>query len=146
MARIDEVKPNVERILLQFFKVEALVSDQDGDLPVRWGSAAYYVRLAGDDHPTLGVWSPILSGVGESPELVAEINAINSQLRFARMWWASDMVMLASELDAETLALEQVATVCNVVGSTADHWGPELQKRYGGKLSFPDAPAGPAGG
>jgi type III secretion system-like peptide-binding chaperone len=146
MARIDEVKPNVERILLEFFKVEALTSDQDGDLPVRWGSAAYYVRLAGDDHPTLGVWSPILSAVGESPELLAEINAINSQLRFARMWRANDMVMLASELDAEALTLGQVATACNVVGSTADYWGPELQKRYCGKLSFQDEAPGTVGG
>lgn len=69
------------------------------------------------------MWSPIFSAVGESRELLAEINAINSQLPLARMWWANDMVMLASELDAGTLTLEQVATVCNVVGSTADRWG-----------------------
>lgn len=60
--------------------------DADGDYPVRYRSALYYVRLVGDSHVDVQVFAVAVDGVDPSPELLAAVNEINTQVRFVRIF------------------------------------------------------------
>ena len=95
------------REYLQVPQGEQLRMDADGDIPIRWGSALYYVRLL-DKSPTLvQVFCVVLRNVPSTHELLEEINIINEGIVVARMFWAEGNVIAAAELFAEHLDQEE---------------------------------------
>ena len=70
------------------------MADEDGDYPVRFGSTLKYVRLVGDGQPDVQVFAVAVDGVSSTPELLADINDINtratqrpwSSVSASRMW------------------------------------------------------------
>lgn len=64
-----------------------LVTDDDGDFPVRVGKTLFYVAVSGTDDPVVQVFSFAVRGVPASNELLAKVNEINGQLRFCRMFY-----------------------------------------------------------
>ena len=108
------------REYLQVPQGEQLRMDADGDIPIRWGSALYYVRLL-DKSPTLvQVFCVVLRNVPSTHELLEEINIINEGIVVARMFWAEGNVIAAAELLAEDWA------------------DTELHEQFGGEMVFPD--------
>ena len=104
------------REYLQVPEGEQLRMDADGDIPIRWGSALYYVRLL-DKSPTLvQIFCVVLRNVASSHELLEEINIINEGIVSARMF----------------------CHACWSVGSLADWADTELHEQFGGEMVFPD--------
>ena len=142
MTRLEIIRPFVEQTVRGFLGVDELKVMDDGTIPIRSGSAAVSVRLVQptkDQHPLLQVFSPLLSGVEISPEVLDKLNEMNAGLSFARAFWASGQVIIAMELLAEEIDEEQVAHACGLVTFAADYWDDELQKGFGGNLSISDA-------
>ncbi|MBP9115343.1 MAG: YbjN domain-containing protein [Acidimicrobiia bacterium] len=126
------------REYLQVPEGEQLRMDADGDIPIRWGSALYYVRLL-DKSPTLvQIFCVVLRNVASSHELLEEINIINEGIVSARMFWAESNVIAASELLADQLDQEELSHACWSVGSLADWADTELHEQFGGEMVFPD--------
>ena len=126
------------REYLQTQPNEQLRVDADGDIPIRWESALYYVRLL-DKAPTfVQVFCVVLRNVGKSNELLEELNIINEGIVSGRMFWAEGNVIAATELLAEQLDQEELAHACWAVGSLAAWADTELHEQFGGEMVFPD--------
>jgi len=115
--------------------------DVDGDVPVRFGSASVYVRVFGKPLG-VGVFSAVLRDVEIDDALVGRINALNSELLYARLFARDGTVLAASEVFAAPFVPEHVTRVCEQVGSLADELGGTLQKEFGGRRAFEEAPEG----
>jgi hypothetical protein len=149
MARLEVLRPYVQKIVAEYLELDPakLIVDDDGNIPVSRGSASYYVRLLdAQPGPIVQVYSPVLSEIQSSPELLAKINEINASIWFGRMFHTGDQVILAMEMVAESLDKEEIAAACNNIGSIADQRDTELHAAFGGKMAREDDPPPPPDG
>ncbi len=134
--RADMVRAYIETLLERLTGSEKLTPDADGDYPVRYKSSLYYVRLIGSENPVVQVFATAVSDVPSSPALYERINEINAQIRFARIFWVREQVLIESDHIGQTIDPEEFDTACEAVGSITDHFGPLLAKEFGGKSFF----------
>jgi hypothetical protein len=142
VTKADVIRPFVEKTVKELIGAQELFVEPDGTIPVRTGSTVTYIRLLDADPPTLQVFSPMLTGLSSSPELIARLNELNGQIRFARMFFVDDRVVVAAELPAETLDPEEIRTAMDAVSATADRFDEELAAAFGGQVHFVDEPTG----
>jgi Putative bacterial sensory transduction regulator len=137
------LRPHVEQTLRTYLGLEpsdTLTVDPDGDIPVRRGSALYYVSLLDHDPVLVRVWSIVLEAVEADAvaDLLVELNDVNATILGARVFLASDRVIAATELRADTLDLDELADACDAIGALADWIDNTLQIRFGGRRHFRD--------
>jgi hypothetical protein len=140
MSRTDMVRAYTESLLEQLLEVDKVHRDHDGDYPVRFRSALYYVRVDGgsEDNPVVQVFATVLAEVASSAGLFEALNLINTRLRFARTFWVNDQVLIESEMPGDGLSLAGFSNSCNTVADAADFFGPRLAEEFGGKTAFAD--------
>jgi hypothetical protein len=143
-VRADMVRSYVETLLEQLSGSDKIKPDDDGDYPVRFRQALYYVRLVGDTHPVVQIFSVALSGIPTSPELLAVLNELNSDIRFARVFWVREQVLVEADLIGSTLDPEEFNNACRAVATITDGIGPKLAAQFGGKTAFADEKQGEA--
>jgi hypothetical protein len=150
VVRSDVVQSHVESLLERMLDDRNLRRDDDGSWPMRNGSALYRVSVGGGEHPHVEVWSVAVEGVRPTKALYERINDYNRRSSHGRWFLADDRVVVTSELVGETLDLEELTCSCEEIGAAADVGGLELQRDFGGRVSFAPAPeaapaTGPAG-
>lgn len=111
---------------------------RDGDYPVRYKDALYYVRVVGDGDPVVQVFSIAVEGIPGTPELYEELNTINSNIKFARVFWVRDQVLVERELVGEGVDPADFDNACEAVATITDHYGPLIAAKFGGKTAFAD--------
>jgi hypothetical protein len=101
------VRACTESLLKQVVDTDRVQADADGDYPVRYESALYYVRIevGRKDDPVVQVFAIAVNGVDPTPDLYEELNNINSRLRFARVFWVRDQVLIESELTGDSMSI-----------------------------------------
>jgi len=132
----EELKPLVEAAVKRFLDADVVHYDEQGDIPIRMGSALVFVRVVDAKPPHLAIFSPVLWGIRATPELFEALNELNTRIRFGRVFWTGREVMAALELPAAGVTAEDIAFACMQVGSIADHFDDELQGRFGGTTMF----------
>jgi hypothetical protein len=137
--RRDVIAAYVEKLLATLTDGERVVPDDDGDYPVRYRSALYYVRLVGNDRPDVQVFAVAVADVRSSPEILADINEINTRARFARVFHVRDQVLVETDLVGDDIEPGSFYNACRTVATIADDIGPDLVSRHGGRTSFDDA-------
>jgi hypothetical protein len=139
VARLDIIKPYVERAVAEYIGTPAdeLTINENGSIPIRRGSTAYYVRLLDGAPPMVQVYATMLYEVPKSPELLDRLNEINAETMFARAFWSGEQIIVATELVADSVDKDQIANACGVVGTVSDHFDDELRTRFGGQTIFP---------
>jgi hypothetical protein len=136
----DMVTSHVETLIERITGVDKAVSDHDGDYPVRYKDALYYVRVAGNDaRPIVRVFSTVVADVEPSPDLYEAVNDINTRLGFCRCFWVNGQVLIETEHLGMTIKTEDFLELAENVASASDHFGPKLIERFGGKLAFDDS-------
>ena len=120
----------------------ALEFSESGDLPLRFGSAATFVRPL-EDPPCVRMFSPMLEDVEEDDRLLDRLNELNAEMRLVRFLLTEGRVIVAMEMFVEPFVAEQVKRACLMVGSVADEFGGMLQKEFGGRRAFEEAGAEP---
>ena len=125
----------------RFLGVSEVTYDAQGDIPIRMGSAMVFVRLIDGQPPIIGVFSPVLWGITESPDLLSAINGANNRVRFGRLLWTGQEIMAAMEVSALGVVPTDVAFACFQVGAIADHFDDELHARFGGRTMFGTPPS-----
>ena len=115
--------------------------DADGDLPLRFGSAAVFVRVL-DDSLGVGIFSAVLEDVEADDRLLDRLNALNAEFLFARFFAVEGRVMVAVETSVVPFVAEHVSRACLQLGSLADKIGGELQREFGGRRAFEEVPEG----
>jgi hypothetical protein len=144
VTRLEILQPFVEKTVAEYLGIEHVQVGEDGTIPIRSGTTIVNVRLVQGENPSrpiLQVYSPMLSDLDSSPELLAKLNEVNGNLSFVRAFWTDRQVILAMELLAESLDRDQVAHAVSLVSLAGDFWDSELSKTFGGKTYFTDDPA-----
>lgn len=136
----DMVTSHVETLIERITGVNKATADQDGDYPVRYRNARYFVRVAGnDDRPLVRVSSTVVSEIEPSPDLYEAVNDINTRLGFCRCFWLQGQVQIEAEHLGMTIKREDFFELADNVASASDYFGPKLAERFGGKLAFEDS-------
>ncbi|GAA3980005.1 hypothetical protein GCM10023085_72850 [Actinomadura viridis] len=129
----------VEKILSSYLETDELVRDEEGDIPIRRGSALYYVRVGQREPYRVEVVSSVLSGVEESYELLRELNEINSGIYGIQAYHRKGRVIFSADMLAESLQAEELERACALISGCADKYDDELQAKFGGRKTFEDA-------
>jgi hypothetical protein len=147
MTRLEVLQPFIEKTVAEYLGIEHVEVWEDGTIPIRSGTTIVNVRLVEGEntsHPILQVYSPLLSEIERSPELLTKLNEVNSSLTFVRAFWTDRQVVLAMELLAESLDRDQVAHAVSLVSLAGNFWDSELHKTFGGRTYFAEEPAPPS--
>ncbi len=139
------VRAYVESLVEQLTGVEKVVTDDDGDFPVRVGKTLFYVSIVDDDDPVVQVFSFAVQEVPASNELLAKVNEINSQLRFCRMFYDDGRVVVATDCVGLTLDEAEFRTATQAVAGATEHFAPAIAAEFGGHLAFEDETDAEAG-
>ena len=131
----------IEETLKSILEVSELARDDDGDIPIRQGSAMCYVRVEErEDQPSRVVlFSQLVAGVEKSMDLLESLNEINLQLPLGRVLHVNNLIMLTVELLADTLSPQEFAWTLEFITSTSDYYDTRLATRFGGQARFDDA-------
>jgi hypothetical protein len=114
--------------------------DHDGDLPVHFHGAQFYVRVvATAASPWVQVFSVAVADVQPSPGLMTRLNEINSFLHFARAFHIGSQVIIESEIWADDVAPANFLYACQNVAAATDMFAPDIQKAFGGRLLFEES-------
>jgi hypothetical protein len=144
VTRLEVLQPFIEKTVAQYLGIDEVHVWEDGTIPIRSGSTIVNVRLVQGEnasHPMLQVYSPLLSEVDASPELLSKLNDVNANLAFVRAFWSDGQVILAMELLAESLDRDQVAHAVSLVSLAGNFWDDELNKAFGGRTYFAEEPS-----
>ncbi len=132
------VRAYVESLLERLIGQTQVTPDADGDYPVRYQGCLYYVRIVGEGSPVVQVFSVAVRDIKATAPLLKELNALNSQIKFARIFWVKDQVLVESEMLGEGIEPVDFANACRAVFTITDHIGPVLAKKFGGTTAFAD--------
>lgn len=139
MAPIAMIRAYVEKIVLEMLGGEGpLHIDDDGSIPVRRGSALFYVDVVdrGENPALVRVWSIVLRNAAGGRSLLKALNDINARILQARVYLSDGDVIMSTELLAETVTLENLSYAADAIGSLADRFDDELQESFSGVRSF----------
>ena len=139
-AAVEVLRAEVARALAQLLHKHELITNEDGEWPVKAGSAIVIVRVVEGLPPALQLYSPVLRGVATTAELLDSLNEINARIRYGRVFVANHVVIAAMELPAVNLTAEHLAFACAELGNLADHLDDSLRGRFGGEVAFDPNP------
>ena len=141
MSEIEAVRPRFERVVREYLELgdgEQLIIDEDGDIPVRYESAMYFMRLVDRDPALVQVFAYVLRDVQSSESLLEALNSINQQIVTARVFWFENNVIAAAETPVSTVDVDELRHLCWAIGSLAAWADTDLQGRFGGRMAGAD--------
>lgn len=133
----EGLKAAVLAVLRSFTRIEDLAPDSDGDIPLRHGSAMIFVRVLGDS-PVVELFSPLLSDVELSTQLLEALNGLNVEYRFVRFFHTVETVFAAVHLRADPFVPSQLTDSLAALAQICDAVDTDLQARFGGETFFKD--------
>ena len=83
----DMARSHVKELLRAAFGWEQVVVDEDGDVPIRCGTAMVYASVVGRGR-LVRVWSRAVSGVRPTKAVLREVNDANAHAVVARVYAA----------------------------------------------------------
>ena len=144
--RVEHFRQWLVKNLREITKMEQLEPDDDGDIPVDFGSARTYVSpreiQVAPDREVLAVeiFSVLVSDIENSPKLLSTLNRINCETPFAKLkYHANDRhVVLHHDAFAHSLNPASLAAHLGMVARLADVLDTELQREFGGEIHGQD--------
>ena len=133
--RADMVMSYVRDLLEQLTGVRP-EPDNDGDLPVEYAGALFYVRVVNPQDAIVQVFSVGIADIEPTPDLLAAINAINTQIGFARAFHVAGQVLIESEMWGSDVNPYNFEHACRNVARATDASMPGLLERFGGTPRF----------
>lgn len=125
--------------LLQTLRAEtgndALDFDEDGDVSLRFGSAAVFVRVSGDA-PSVRIHAPLLVDVRKSPELLERLNELSARVVRPALFHASNSVIAVADIPATPFEAQHVIRALREFCTLADGIDELLQGEFGGRTAF----------
>lgn len=113
--------------------------DRDGDLPVHFHGAQFFVRVVGPVNPWIQVFSVAVADLPATPELMVKLNEINGIIHFARAFHLGTQVLIEVEIWAEDVTPENFLYACQNVAAATDFFGPAIQRAFGGRPLFEES-------
>lgn len=138
-ASADMVTSHVETLIERLTGVEKAQADADGDYPIRYRSALYYVRVVRAWKPVVQVFSVAVDGIQFTDALGRELNEINTHLYFCRTFWVGGQVLVEAEHLGPTLTEADFHECALRVAEATDTFAKGLAERHGGRLAFEES-------
>jgi len=135
-----ELQRAVVEALRSFTDLDEVEIDEDGDIPLRYGSALISLKVP-DDAPFVELLAPVLLGVEPSPELYATLGELSRTHRQVKFYLFKSTVTATLELVADPFVPAHLAAALAVMGRVCDETGRDLQQRFGGRTAFETEPA-----
>jgi hypothetical protein len=133
------LRDSVEKVIRTVFGPDSLQRDQDGDYQIKVVGIPIWGRLVSGDPSYLSVFATLLTEVEGTPDLLAELNDLNSNLTFVRVDWREGLVTARVDLVAETLDPTELFTAYQRVNDAASNISPMLNAMFGGDTLDRDA-------
>ena len=135
---VEPARPAFEAMLTEVFDLDGgVVRDDDGDYPIHFSDedAVYFRLVDADPHAgteaSVRVFAILACSVDPTPELLTELNDLNRQAGFARLFWADRCVYAGTELLLSTLDPASLGHAFAAVSHLADTVAPMLQLVHG---------------
>lgn len=131
------LKTTLERSL----GVANIQRDEDGDIPIPYGSAVLFLRHEDPESPFLQIYAPLLADFTISSDVYEAVNAINLQVPMAKAVVETDskqIILNSDVLIAGTLSPDDLMFAIELIADAADHFDTLLQKRFGGTTMLDD--------
>jgi len=130
----ESLRPYVLQAVASILGLTSVKADDDGDIPIRQGSAICFARLLdGPTGPLLRVFAPMLKNVAKSEALLERLNGLNASAPYLRFFWVEGVIFCAIDLMAENLEKEEIGNALLIVGWFADNLDDILKKDFGGE-------------
>lgn len=130
----DELIELVDRTLTARFG-KPLVKDDDGDIPVRSGSALLFVRVKSTG-PVVEIFAPLVKGITNRTRAAEVLSDLNRDNLFARFFLNDDYVIAEIQMPASPFVPEQLDDMLAHMSKIADEIDEGLAERLGGRLPF----------
>ncbi|HCU92394.1 MAG TPA: hypothetical protein DHU96_06485 [Actinobacteria bacterium] len=138
-ASADMVTSHVETLIERLTGVGKAQADADGDYPIRYRSALYYVRVVHAWKPVVQVFSVAVDRIQFTDALARELNEINTHLYFCRTFWVGGQVLVEAEHLGPSLAEADFHECALRVAEATDTFAKGLAERHGGRLAFDES-------
>jgi hypothetical protein len=96
-----------------------------------YGTISLGVAVAGEDDANVAVFTILMRDVPKSAELLDVLNDVNSELKFAQIYWEDGSVYLTTHLVGHSIDREELRTALQVVGNWGDQLDETLAERFG---------------
>jgi hypothetical protein len=133
------LRQQVYATLQRLLGTEELFIDDDGDIPIREGSAVVFVRV-NDDPPFVQLFSPLLVEVPESLALYRRLSELTRGRYLVRFHYFDGTVVVGIDLFAEPFVSDHLGIATALLTGMADDLDSELQAEFGGSVFFGDGP------
>jgi len=138
-ASADMVTSHVETLIERLTGVEKAKTDTDGDYPIRYRSALYFVRVVPAREPVVQIFSVAVNGIQFTDALARDLNEINARLHFCRTFWVRGQVLVESEHLGPSLTEADFHECALHVAEATDAFAKRLAERHGGRLAFEES-------
>jgi len=126
---------SVEEVIKEEAGPLALRRDDDGDYPLRHRSTPIYGRLLADSEPpTLQVFAVLMRNIDASPELLTELNDLNTNSIYERVFHIDGQILAEVDLDARNLDVDQLRLAVRRIERVAGEIIPTLALVLGGDV------------
>lgn len=136
MASLEMVTSHVETLIERLTGADKAKADADGDYPLRYRNAEYFVRVANPAKPVVQVFSAAVDDIELTDALARDLNEINSRLHFCRTFWVGSQVLFEAEHLGSSISELDFNECVQNVASASDHFGPQLAEKHGGRLRY----------
>lgn len=109
--------------------------DDDGDIPVPWGSSLVFVRVE-QDAPVVRLFSVVVEGVTDRRRASFEVNVLNRDLRFLKFVLLGDRVVAEQQLPAWPFVPEHLRSMLTGMSQHLDELDEDLAARIGGRCAL----------
>jgi hypothetical protein len=131
----EVARENIENVLTEVCGVLSLITDGDGDYPITRHGHRIYGRLHGQTKEALfQIFAVILDDIEPTPELLAEINQINSNIGYARVFCVANQVLVEVDLVAVACDEIEIEIAVKRIQRVASEIAPMLNALFGGEL------------
>ncbi|MBL0147768.1 MAG: hypothetical protein IPP87_03180 [Ideonella sp.] len=112
--------------------------DNDGDICLPQGSQVVFVRRLGAT-PFMRIWSPLVRGVRETPELLGQLNSLNASAGLVRFSAYDGVVFAEADVAAEPIVAKHVDIALRRFCAATDGVDAMLQREFGGGTAFEES-------
>ena len=138
----DAVDADPSKLLLatmrKFTGIDDLEFDGDGDIGIRYGSVIAYLCLVGKP-PHVHIYSPLVSGVEKSPELLERLNEVNANLGSLHVYLRDGIIFAVSDLPATPFVPEHLTGAAEAFFQIADGIDTLLEAEFGGRTALAES-------
>jgi hypothetical protein len=135
------LRSHVEAALRELRHWSTPEPDADGDYPFRADTSACWVRIVGGPDPSVQVFGHAANDVPRSAKMLAEINELNRQSRWTKVFWINGCVISEATLHWTLVDAPSLDRVMGATCAVCDDIGPMIAAVFGGETPLQPLPA-----